>query len=419
MTKIKTNQKSSFSLILMFLLAFGFSSCATMVETDEKIELPAPTTSATLPTLEPSETPTATSVVSIPSSNGRPIVISYIETTTSGTEIISSSLNRQSHYSSIPVAAKTKFQGLAAIDDENNLYLVYGARENYLSKLSTDGKVETIELPYRWRLETRWVGDKLFVLPKSADNAMSVIDTDLQITTLSPAIDALDDGSRRWGQIGISNTTPAVIIWFSSEPITDETGDYVLYRTLSLDSLEMDEHKLKIPDSNGDANLIASIGLGSDNRLNTTVIGIDLLNNNALLCYDHPTTDRIILTNLEIFDLDAGESLISFQCCCMGRTYDLRGNIIVENAIIENASRAYYLSDFQPVFDVTDFVDVDLLPYYWVNSNGNYWQILTTDEIIVIDEDGQLEARYSLPSTLPMMDLIPESTFLSAFLLDN
>jgi hypothetical protein len=414
MAKKKTIQKSTFLFILIILLAFEFSSCAKTVEPVEEISPPTSTASAAPPTPETSETPTATQVVSTPSSNGRPIVISYIETTASGVEIISSSLNRQSNYSSIPVATKTKFQGLAAIDDENNLYLVYGARENYLSKLSIDGKVETVELPYRWRIQTRWVNDKLFVLPKSADNSMAVIDTNLQITTLSPAIDALDDGSRSQGQIGISNTSPAVIVWFPTFPITDETGDYALYRTLSLDSLEMDEQMLKIPDSKGDANLIASIGLGPDNRLITAIIGIDLLNNNALLCYDYGTTDRLILTNLEIFDLDAGESLTSFQYCCMGRTYDLRGNVI-----IENASHSYYLRDFQPVFEVTDFIDVDRLSYHWVNSNGNYWQILTTDEIIVIDEDGQLEARYNLPSTLPIMDLIPESTFLSAFLMDN
>lgn len=414
MVKKKTIQKTTCSLILIILLSFGISSCSTTIEPGEEINPPAPAASATPSIPEASDIPTATKTMSIPASDGRPIAISYIEDTTSGAEIVSFSLNKQSNYSSIPVLTKTKFQGLSAIDDESNLYLVYGARENYLSKLSTDGKVETIELPYRWRIQTRWVGDKLFVLPKSADNSMAVIDTDLQIITLSPAIDAMDDGSRRWGEIGISNTSPAVVVWFSRAPITDDTGDYALYRTLSLDSLEMDEQRLKIPDSNGDANLIASIGLGPDNRLITGIIGIDILNNNALLCYDYGTVDRIILTNLEIFNLDTGESLTSFQYCCMGRLYDLRGGTIVENA-----SRVYYLNDFQPVFDVTDFINVDLISNFWVNSNGYYWQILTTDEIIVIDENGQLEARYDLPSALPILGLIPESTIVSAFLLDT
>lgn len=415
LSKLKTIQKATLLPILIVLLTFGLTSCSTTmtVESGEETDTPSPTVSAALPTPEASETPHATLAVSNPPPDGRPIVISYIENTDAGGEIVSSSLNSQSNYGSIPVVTKTTFQGPVAIDDENNLYLVYGARENYVSKLSVDGNVETIELPYWWQLQTLWVGDKLFVLPKSSDNSMSVIDTDLQITTLSPAIDALDDGTRTRGTIGISNTSPTALIWVSSLPIEDETGDYALYRTLSLESLEINEQRLKIPNSIRDGSLSAAIERGPDNRLNTIVVGIDQLNNNALLCYNYGTTERVILTNLEIYDLDAGESITSFQYCCMNGLYDLRGD-----TIIENASQVYNLSDFQPIFDVIEFIDIDGLSYYWMDSNGAYWQILTKDEIIVVDEGGQLEARYDLPSTVPM-DLLPEFNLLPAFLLGN
>ena len=413
-------KKTILFIILTAFVAIELTACSITNNTDRKIDQPGSTDSTALATKDISDGLNPTVSMSDISSNYRPIVISYIESDNSEWEILSSSLNSESNYSSIPVDAKTTFQGSAAIDEENNLYLIYGARENYVSKLSIDGMAETVELPYRWRLQTLWVGDKLFVLPISSDDSMTVIDLDLQITTLSPAIDTLDDGTRGTGTIGISNISPKVVVWTSSLPIKDETGEYALYRTLSLETYETTENRIKIPDSIGDEGQYASNGLGPDNRLNTTVIGIDLVNNNALLCSAYKEDERTTYYNLELFNSEEGESIISVNYPCINNVLDLRGDTIIDNSIPETCgtTQVLNLSDLQSAFDVTAFIDTESDPYYWVSSNGNYWQIISNNEIFVINEGRLLEARYDLSSLLPM-GLKPESTLLPAFTIEN
>ena len=212
-------KKTTLFVILTIFVVIELTACSMTNSAYNETDQSNSTEPTLLAIQETSDGPNPTLSVSGMGSNEKPIVISYIKNNNSEWEIISSSLNSESNYSSIPVDTKTTFQGPVAIDDENNLYLIYGARENYVSKLSVDGKVETIELPYLWMLNSLWVGDKLFVLPISSDDSMIVIDTDLQITTLSPAIDTFNDGTRGSGTIGISNTSPKIVVWTSNQPI--------------------------------------------------------------------------------------------------------------------------------------------------------------------------------------------------------
>ena len=413
-------KKTTLFVILTIFVVIELTACSmtnsAYIETDQS--------NSTEPTIlaiqETSDGPNPTFSVSGMGSNEKPIVISYIKNNNSEWEIISSSLNSESNYSSIPVDTKTTFQGPVAIDDENNLYLIYGARENYVSKLSVDGKVETIELPYLWMLNSLWVGDKLFVLPISSDDSMIVIDTDLQITTLSPAIDTFDDGTRGSGTIGISNTSPRVVVWTSNQPLEDETGEYALYRTLSLESFEIIENRMEIPESLRFEGQLDSIGLGPDNRLDTMVIGVDLLNNNAILCYSYKGDERVIYHNIELFNSEEWESIISFNYTCVNNVLDLRGSTIIDNSVPEacGTTQVLSLSDLQPAFDVTKYIDSESDQIYWVSSNGNYWQIVSNNEIIVINEDKQLEARYPLSFSISI-NLIPGKTLLPAFLIED
>lgn len=413
-------KKTTLFVTLTIFVIIELTACSIAYDTYKETDQPGLTDSTVVVTQETSDGPDPTSSMSDINADDRPIVISYIKSNNSESEIISYSLNSQNNYSSIAVDTKTTFQGPVAVDNENNLYLIYGARENYVSKLSIDGKVETIELPYLWMVNSLWVGEKLFVLPISSDDSMVVIDTDLQITTLSPAIDTLDDGIRGSGTIGISNTSPKVVVWTSSQPMEDETGEYAFYRTLSLESFEIIENRMEIPDSIGYGGQLDSIGLGPDNRLDTMVIGIDLLNSNAILCYSYKGDESAIYNNIELFNSEKWESIISLNYTCINNVLDIRGSTIIDNSVPEACgnTQVLSLSDLQPAFDVTKYIDSESDPIFWVSSNGNYWQIVSNKEIFVINEDKQLEARYSLPFSIST-NLIPGTTLLPAFLIDD
>ncbi len=192
------------------------------------------------------------------------------------------------------------------------------------------------------------------------------------------------------------------------------------YRTLSLESFEIIENRMEIPDSIGYGGQLDSIGLGPDNRLDTMVIGIDLLNNNAILCYSYKVDESAIYNNIELFNSEKWESIISFNYTCINNVLDIRGSTIIDNSVPEacGTTQVLSLSDLQPAFDLSKYIDSESGQIYWVSSNGNYWQIISNNEIIVINADKQLEARYPLSFSISI-NLIPGTTLLPAFLIDD
>jgi hypothetical protein len=361
-----------------------------------------------------------------PDERVRPVAVSYIEKTYQGDQIVSYSLSSQQEYDTIPVVDKTFLRGPAALDDENNLYLVYGSRENYVSKLSLDGKVQTIELPYRWRLQMVWAGDNLFILPSSSDDSMSIVDTDLNMETISPAINRLDDGTFARGTLGVPDPTENTVIWVLNQPLTDETGDYALYRTISLESLEVYEQKVKIPNANWRWYEADAPTPKPGEKLYTIIHGVDLQHKNVLLCSEYKGE----ASTLEIYSSQDEQIIASMEYCCMREEiFVLRGETIVENHTSTEScggTRTINLSDLQPSFNLDTYIS----PYdssghesvpdptsYWLGSNGEYWLVLFESEVIVINENGEYEASYPLPSTSPIDWRQSGSTLALAFCL--
>jgi len=350
----------------------------------------------------------------------RPVVVSYIQKTDQGDQIVSCSLSSQREYSPIPVVNKTHFRGPALVDDENNLYLVYGSRENYVSKLSVNGQVETKELPYRWELQMVWAGNKLFVLPLSSDNSMSVVDNHLNIKTFSPSINRLEDGTLARGTLGVPDPTASIVIWVPAQPLTDETGDYALYRTLSLESFEVNEKRLKIPDTHWHWYETDQPVPSPDERLRTIVHGVDLESENVLLCYEHlrDGDERAIYATLELYSSQDGHSIEAMECCCMREEkFDLRGEMIIESRSFPESCgsiQAINLGDLQPSFNIDSYIQPYDPSHHWLGSNGKYWLILSDDAVTVINENKQYEVSYPLPLTLPM-GWVPDSTLVLAF----
>jgi len=343
-----------------------------------------------------------------------PVAVSYIDETDQETQIISTALNFKADYSPIPVDTTVEFRGPAAVDEQNNLFLVYGSSENRISKLGVNGEVETIELPYQGPFQSLWAGVKLFILP--IENSMAVVDTNLQITTLTPAINILDDGTTDSGKLGI--TTKNDIIWAASTPIKTETGDYALYRSISLESYEITEQRLQIPVSDWNWYQEDSPNPGPNDRLGTVIHAIDPQRERVLLCYQYMGEDRVIYSTLELYNTSDHASINSIECCCINNLFELRGDSIIENSFPEacGATRVFNLYDLQPSFDVAPYLSIQSPLNNWVSSNGRYWLILSDKEISVFNEDQQFEASYQLPSNLPQV-WVPSSTLVPAFLI--
>jgi hypothetical protein len=410
-------KETTHKLILIIFISIILTSCSFIGQSETDSE----TSSGTVEPLntEIIESPHASTQVSDLGPGELPVIISYIEESDGQEKIISTALNFQSDYLPIVVKKDTYFRGSVAFDIDLNLYIVYGSENNYLSKLSIDGKVETIEIPYKWQLQTLWAGNKLFVLAK--ESSMAVINTDLAITTLSPAINILEDGTASDGSLGITNDPITAVVWVSSIPVEDETGDFALYRTLSLDTLTTSEFKLEIPDSDWNWYESNPTTQDADERLGTIVYGIDIQSENVLLCYNYKKwDDGVVYSNIELFASKIGESITSFDYCCMNKTFDIRGNSIIENAVPETCSTTQVLglSNLQPLFDVTEFLDSKNRLANWVGSNGVYWQILSNNKVTVINSNLLYEVSYPFPSYLTI-DLIPGTTLLPAFSIEE
>ena len=349
-----------------------------------------------------------------------PVIVSCIEEIDGQRNIISTALNFQSNYMSISVENGTDFRGQIAVDSDLNLYFLYGSRTNYFSKISVEGNIETIEIPYKWKLQTLWVGNKFFILAN--EPSMAVINTDLMVTTISPAINILEDDKASLGYLGMTTTPFPTVIWVSSHPIENIMGDYALYRTLSLDTLTINENKLKIPNSNWNWYESSSSTQHIGERLGTIFYGVDIQNENVLLCYNYKKegNNQNISSKLELFASKTGETIISYDFPCMNRIYDLRGNSIISmtNPLSGGIVQVLGLNDLQPLFDFTEFFDMENYYDNWISSNGVYWQIVSKNKVTVLNGDLKDVISYSLPSNLPT-DIIPGTTLLPAFLIEE
>jgi len=344
----------------------------------------------------------------------RPIAISFIQQTDRGEELHSYSLSQDAEYTPIPVERGTDLRAPAALDSSDNLYLAYGSRTNYISKLGLDGSITTIELPNTWNYQSVWAGDKLLVLPMISANEIYIVDTNLEVKTISPALNILPDGQRSTGSLGHANTSSNTAIWVATTPIRNADGDFAFYRTFDLDKGETTEEMLRIPVSNRDW----CPSNNPDDRLGTIVYGVDTQNKNVLLCYGLAQENNSVATTLELFASSSGKTIDQEKRCCINNQFDLRGGTIIENFAPESCSdcRVRNWSDNQPSFDLEPFMTSVNPVDNWLMSNGRYWMILTDKNVTVINEDKQYEATYNLPSNLPP-NLIPGSTIVVAYLL--
>lgn len=363
---------------------------------------------------EPSPTVSSPAEISNdPKEGSIPAAVSYFRKTETGSEIASFSLNKGVEYASIPVEQRgATLRGPSALDSQNNLYISYGSKENYLSKLSLDGEIQTVKLPFSWRFQSLWIGDQLLVLPSSSTSEMYLIDTNLDIQVVSPALNAVPEGvvSFNPGTLGIANGSANLAIWTFTLPVRNAEGDFAHYRTYDLETGELKDEMVPIPLSSEN---MAHTDNPTD-RLGTLVYGVDPANKNALLCYGTSEGDNSILTTLELYSSSSRETINQERRCCLNNVFDLRGDTFIEQGSAESCSAltVQNWSDMQPAFDYQPYLTKGSNN---IVSNGLYWVIKTNAQVFIFNKDKRLEASYNLPPE-PLPDALPNDLVYGATL---
>lgn len=395
-------KKLFYFLLTLCLLQFSSCNISPMFNTNKPSEI--------------SSTPTPHYQPIYSENNRRPVAISYISQNDLDTEINSISLSQNASYSKILVDHKTNLRAPVAVDSNNNLYVLYGSKQTYLSKLSLDGSIVTIDLPVNYPFQSFWLGDKLIILKTPTLTDIYVINTEFKIQTLSLPFNSLPTEITGDGIVGIGNSSDNLVVWVSRMPIRNAEGNFAYYRTFDVDSGDFTEGRLPIPASTENWSPTGN----SDDRLGTFVYGVDTNSGNVLLCYGHVGIENNINTTLELFSTSNQQMIAAENRCCLNNEFEMRGDSIIQNIAPESCSfsEVRNWSDFQLSFDVESYLSDSQPGINWLTSNGRYWILLTETQIVIFNEIKQNEAIYFFPADLPP-GLTPGSTIAPAFALPN
>ncbi len=351
-----------------------------------------------------------------------PVTVSFVKNQwSSDAEIITVDITDDLNYAAIPVKRETVLKSLPAIDQDGNVYLLYGtnygANATFFSKLGIDGSIETINLPVSGPIvDSVWIGNRLFINRKN----LLIVSTDMRIEE-QPAINKLPDGNSGLGFMGLANETEKSLVWFSSLPLLEGDEQYAFYRTYNTKTGETYEGKLEIPYSIPDYTPTNN----PDDRLGTIVMGIDTASKHVLLCYgQYSKDDNSLFFILELRDPVNGEAVSTEQTCCLNTLITSSGAFYSSNQPVESCGfdivRRY--SDGSDVIDFSS--DTISSPdsrrrfWHWHGTNGDYWIVMDPETLSVLDNSGGQLYQYSMPDE-SFKDCHPPYCISPAFLISQ
>ena len=332
-----------------------------------------------------------------------PVTVSYVKNQwSSDTEIITVDITGDHDYAAIPGKKGTVLKALPAIDQEGNVYLLYGAHSTLFSKLSFDGSLETINVPnIGSTVDSVWIGNRLFIKKEY----LLIVNTDMSIEK-QPAINKLPDGNPGLGFMGLANETEKSLVWFASQPLPEGDKQFAFYRTYNAKTGETYEGKLEIPYSIPDYSLTNN----PDDRLGTIVMGVDTASKHVLLCYTQYRKDeKSGYSILELRDTVNGEVVSSEQTCCLN-------TVITSSGALYSSIKPVESCGFDIVRRYSDGSDLIEFPPYtfpnlfrnWHGTNGDYWILMDKETLTVLDNSGKQFYEYSLPDGFPKHCSPPE-----------
>ena len=323
-----------------------------------------------------------------------PVTVSFVRNqSSSDAEIVTIDITGDLNYASIPVNEGAVLKALPAIDQQGNVYLLYGAHGTFFSKLGFDGSIETINVPnIGTAVDSVWIGNRLFINRES----LLIVSTDMSVEE-QPAINQLPDGSSGLGFMGLANDTEKSLLWVANQPLREGDKLYAFYRTYNAETGETNEEKLDIPYSSPDYNPTDN----PDDRLGTVVLGVDTASEHVLLCYNqYREEENISYSFLELRDAANDEVVSSEQTCCMNNRWITSGANYISHQPVESCGsdiiRRY--SDGSDVINFPDNAAVKPNLWRWHATNGAYWILMDQETLTVLDNSGTQLDAYNMPA---------------------
>lgn len=352
-----------------------------------------------------------------PQSVNLPVTVSFVKNQwSSDAEIITIDVTGNINYAAIPVMSQTVLKSLPAIDQEGNVYLLYGRyyseKTTFFSKLGINGSIETINVPViDTSNNTVWIGNRLFINGRK----LFIVSTDMSIDE-QPAMNRLPDGSSDVGFMGLANETEKSLVWFALRPLREEGKVYAFYRTYNVNNGETHEGKLEVPSSTVDFN---PTGNPLD-RLGTLVMGVDTASKHVLLCYSQVEDANTGYFVLELYDASKGEMVTSEKTCCLNTYIISSGPFYSSNEPIESCGfdiiRRY--SDGSDVLNFPTKASVNPNLWHWNGTNGDYWILMDHEKLSILDNLGNQLYEYNMPEE-SFNDCYPSECISPGFLISQ
>lgn len=343
----------------------------------ENPEEPAP--EDVKPTEDPYPVNEEPAVVDDPSA--LPVVISAIVPAEDGAmQIVTQGLNRIAGYAKLPVESNAILKADPRIDDAGNVYLLYGAKRTYLTKLGSDGSVDTKELDVYTVVNTLWVGESLLICQQNADKTLLVVNTKFETETVA---DVKCEG--KWG---ISSGKMDKALWFLS---SEEDGKTLIsYHTFNPISKETSEGKLELPFVLVD---LTEAEKDPEKRYLLDVLAVDSETENVIMTYLTYDKDGEEKYWLEVYDAKQQQVLVNEPGGSINHGIQFSGSAIYGSGTpgTEVITMARRFSDLSVILTYDDYVPKKfngVLQWDWLATNGALWYRMNNEAVLIYDNQG-------------------------------
>ena len=311
-----------------------------------------------------------------------PVVISAILPTEEGEmQLVTQGLNRKANYAKLPVANNGVLKADPRIDEAGNIYLLYGAKETYFSKLSPDGGVETKELDVYTVVDTLWVGEALLICQRNATEDLFVVTTTFE----TEAVEDVKCG----GKLGLSNGKMDRAVWFN----TSEADEKILvsYHTYNPISKETHEGNLELPFASAE---VQPGEVEADVRYMADVIAVDSETDNIILTYMSTTKDGSQSQYwLEVYDPQKQDVVVKELGGSINHGIQFSGSAIFSSGTpgTEVITMARRFSDLSFIMNYEDYQPKRFngnLQWDWLVTNGSLWYRMNNEVVLIYDNQG-------------------------------
>ena len=332
--------------------------------------------------------------------SAQPVVVSAIVPAEDGEmQLVTQGLNRNANYAKLPVVNNAILKADPRIDEAGNVYLLYGAKETYFTKLHPEGGVETKEVDVSAVVDTLWVGEALLICQRNATEDLFVVTTTFE----TEVVENVKCGDK----MGLSNGKMDRAVWFN----TSEADGKILisYHTYNPISKETHEGNLELPFARAEV----QVGeVDTDTRYMADVIAVDSETDNIILTYMAYTQDSSQSEYwLEVYDPERQEVVAKEPGGSINHGIGFSGPAIFSSGTpgTEVITVARRLSDLSFILKYDDYAPKKFngnLQWDWLVTNGSLWYRMNNEVVLIYDNHGTKLLEVENTLTFPE-DVLP------------